>query len=90
MSYTITKKITPVKEKFKGPFESVEDWWEVNSSYHGSKAGVILSQSWELDEDKTSMLLTLEYDTKELFERHQLREPEDYREFYNVTFILPE
>lgn len=90
MSYTVIKKITPIKKHFRGPFSSIEDWFEANGSSHGSRAGVILSHSWELDADKRSALLTLEYDTKDLFDRHQLREPEDYGDYYNVTFTLPE
>lgn len=83
MSYIVIKKITPIPEP--DGYNNITEWKSANGSSHGTKAGVILSSSWELHEDTKSAVIALEYDDKDTFERHQLRQPEDYgREFIEV------
>ena len=84
MSYTVVKKITPSMTQ---TFDDIASWKEVHGPYHGTKAGVVLRSEWQLDADKKSAIITLVYPTKETYERHTLRTPEEYFIDFSVEVL---
>lgn len=86
MSYTVQKKITPNPVPESG-YANIDAWKAAHGESHGSNAGVILSKTWALHEDTKSAVLTLEYDDKDTFDRHQLRQPEGYDGKFTETIL---
>lgn len=86
MAYRITKRITPNPL----PSDALADiaaWKSAYGPYHGTQAPAVTESTFTLHTDGKSANISLTYEDQDTCDRHQLTEPEDYDDQFDVTVV---